>query len=118
VYGAGAAAAVVWLCALFPLLDSKSELAITLAIVSGLIVHAFMYGPQGAFIAEQFPARVRYAGSSVAYTFAGVFAGGIAPLMFTRLYQEWGHTRPIVIYGIVALLITVTALLAAGQRKS
>jgi MFS family permease len=118
VYGAGAAAAVVWLCLLFPLLDSRSGLAITLAIVGGLIVHAFMYGPQGAFIAEQFPARVRYAGSSVAYTFAGVFAGGIAPLMFTRLYQGWGHTGPIVFYGIVALLITVTALLAAGQRKS
>ena len=38
------------------------------AFVSGLCIHAFMYGPQAAFIAEQFPTRVRYAGASLAYT--------------------------------------------------
>jgi MFS family permease len=118
VYGAGAAAAALWLCALFPLLHSGSVVLITLAFVSGLVVHAFMYGPQGAFIAEQFPPQVRYAGSSVAYTFAGVFAGGIAPLMFTRLYQAWQHPGPIVIYGFAALLITVAALVAARNVRA
>jgi len=113
VYGAGAGIAALWLCALFPLLHSGSALLITLAFVSGLVVHAFMYGPQGAFIAEQFPPQVRYAGSSVAYTFAGMFAGGVAPLMFTRLYQTWEHPGPIVIYGLVALLITALALYKA-----
>ena len=53
-----------------------------------------MYGPQGAFIAEQFPAQVRYAGSSMAYTFAGVFAGGLAPLAFTWLYKMERDTCP------------------------
>jgi MFS family permease len=115
VYGLGAAAAAVWLWALFPLLDSKSGLAIVAAFAIGLSIHAFMYGPQGAFIAEQFPARVRYAGSSIAYTFAGVFAGGIAPLVFTRLYQLDRETGPIVVYVAVALSITVGALLAARK---
>ena len=50
-------------------------------------MHAIMYGPQAAFIAEQFPTRVRYAGASLAYTFAGMFAGGIAPMVFTALYR-------------------------------
>jgi MFS family permease len=113
VYGAGAAAAAIWLSFLFPLLDSKSEFAIVAAFASGLGVHAFMYGPQGAFIAEQFPARVRYVGSSVAYTFAGVFAGGLAPLAFTRIYQASHQTSPIVIYAGLALLITVIALLSS-----
>jgi len=113
VYGLGAAAAAVWLCLLFPLLDSKSELAVIAAFASGLAVHAFMYGPQGAFIAEQFPVRVRYVGSSVAYTFAGVFAGGLAPLAFTRIYQASKETGGIVVYAGIALIITVVALLSS-----
>ena len=52
----------------------------------GLAFHAFMYGPQAAYITEQFPARLRYAGSSLAYTLAGVIGGAIAPLVFTALY--------------------------------
>jgi MFS family permease len=115
VYGAGALAAAIWLWQLFPMLDSRSELAIVLAFASGLAVHAFMYGPQGAFIAEQFPTQVRFAGSSIAYTFAGVFAGGIAPLAFTRLYQLGKETGPIVLYAAIALVITVIALLCARR---
>ena len=46
VYGAGAVVAIVWVWVLFPLLESKTELAIRVAIVSGLSIHAFMYGPQ------------------------------------------------------------------------
>ena len=115
IYGFGAAAAAIWLSFLFPLLDSKSELAIVAAFASGLAVHAFMYGPQGAFIAEQFPARVRYVGASVAYTFAGVFAGGLAPLVFTKLYQANKETGLIVVYAATALVITVVALLSARR---
>ena len=85
------------------------------AFALGLGVHAFMYGPQGAFIAEQFPVQVRYAGSSVAYTFAGVFAGGMAPLAFTWLYKMQHDTVPIVVYAAMALSVTVIALL--GSKK-
>jgi MFS family permease len=119
VFGAGVAAAFLWLLALFPLLHLKTELAVAAAIVSGLIIHAFMYGPQGAFIAEQFPTRVRYAGSSLAYTIAGVFAGGIAPLAMTGLFREFGTTAVIVMYAATALLITITALvLTPPDRQS
>ncbi len=113
VYALGAIGAAAWLWSLFPLLDSGSSGAIVLAFASGLVIHAFMYGPQGAFIAEQFPAHVRYAGSSIAYTVAGVFAGGIAPLVFTRLYQLTETTRAIVGYASAALVITLLALAAA-----
>jgi MFS family permease len=118
VYGFGTLAAAIWLWQLFPMLDSKSELAIVAAFASGLAVHAFMYGPQGAFIAEQFPAQVRYAGASIAYTFAGVFAGGIAPLMFTKIFQSSHETGGIVVYAGLALVITVVALLKSRQADS
>jgi MFS family permease len=115
VYLCGVGLAAVWLALLFPLLDSKSEVLIVIAFASGLTIHAFMYGPQGAFIAEQFPARVRYAGASVAYTVAGVFAGGLAPLAFTKIFQSTRETHLIVIYAVVALLITVWALLSSRK---
>ena len=117
IYLLGVGMAAAWLLLLFPLLDSKSELAIVAAFASGLTIHAFMYGPQGAFIAEQFPTRVRYVGASVAYTFAGVFAGGLAPLAFTKIYQASHETVGIVVYAVIALAITVLALLASRGAK-
>jgi MFS family permease len=115
VYSLAAMVSLVWLFALFPLLDTGRPVAIVIAVSSGLIAHAFMYGPQAAFIAEQFPTRVRYAGASVAYTFAGVFAGGIAPLVFTALYSRFHATMPLVLYAAGAVLVTLLALAGAGN---
>ena len=63
----------------------------------------------------QFPTRVRYAGASVAYTFAGVFAGGIAPLVFTALYSRFHATMPLVLYAAGAVIVTLLALAGAGN---
>jgi len=117
VYGAGVAAAAVWLCVYFPLLGMKSATAVIAAFVGGLAIHAFMYAPQGAFITEQFPTRVRYAGSSLAYTIAGVFAGGLAPLAMAALYRAYSTTAVVVLYGMVALALTAVALIAASGRR-
>jgi len=57
VYLAGAAGAVVWIFAFFPLLDTKSFGLIVVAVVVALVLHAAMYGPQSSFIAEMFPPR-------------------------------------------------------------
>ena len=118
VYGAGVArrgGLAVRCC--FRCWIRRSELAIVAAFASGLAVHAFMYGPQGAFIAEQFPARVRYVGASVAYTFAGVFAGGLAPLAFTALYRAYGKPMVVALYTTVALVITAIVLRFARVRR-
>ena len=80
-------------------------------------IHAFMYGPQAAFIAEQFPTPVRYAGASLAYTFAGVFAGGIAPLAFTALYRAYHTPVVIALYASAALLITALVLRLSRIRR-
>jgi MFS family permease len=115
IYRRGVFAAFFWVVLVFPLLNLKHWLAVGIAIVSGFIIHSFMYGPQGAFIAEQFPTRVRYAGSSLAYTFAGVFAGGMAPLAMAALYRLTGNTSGVKAYAVVALLITALALRAARR---
>jgi MFS family permease len=115
IYRRGVLAATVWVLLVFPLLSLRHWLAVGLAFVSGFTIHSFMYGPQGAFIAEQFPTRVRYAGSSLAYTFAGVFAGGIAPLAMAALYREFESTVAVVAYACAALSITALALWKARK---
>ena len=116
VYGTGAALGVIWAFVFFPLLDTRSTLGVVSALVGALIIHAMMYGPQAAFIAEQFPTRVRYAGASLAYTLAGIVGGGIAPAMFATLFNRYATTPPIAIYTTVALLITAGALFLARER--
>jgi MFS family permease len=115
VYGAGVVAAAAWLWVYFPLLEMKTDGAVIAAFVGGLAIHAFMYGPQGAFITEQFPTRVRYAGSSLAYTIAGVFAGGLAPLAMAALYRSYATTLVVVLYATLALALTLVALLVARK---
>lgn len=116
VYGAGVAGALVLTFAFFPLLETGSTAAIIFAIAAALIVHAMMYGPQAAFIAEQFPTRIRYAGSSLAYTLAGIVGGGIAPVMFATLQRAYGSMHVLSAYLAVALLITGVALIIARER--
>jgi MFS family permease len=116
VYGLGTIITLAWLWVLFPLLDTRSAWAVVAVFVSGLTLHAFMYGPQAAFIAEQFPTEVRYAGASLAYTFAGVFAGGLAPFAFTALYKAFGNTHVVVLYTSAAMLVTLVALIVARRR--
>lgn len=116
VYGAGVVCALVLTFAFFPLLGTGSPVAITVAISAALVVHAMMYGPQAAFIAEQFPTRVRYAGASLAYTLAGIVGGGIAPVMFAMLQKVYGTTLALSTYLAVALLITGVVLLIARER--
>jgi MFS family permease len=116
VYGAGVVCALVVAFMFFPLLDTRSPVAITCAIAAALVVHAMMYGPQAAFIAEQFPTRVRYAGSSLAYTLAGIVGGGIAPVVLATLHKAYGGTHALSVYLAAALLVTGIVLMIARER--
>jgi MFS family permease len=116
VYGTGAVLGLLWMFAFFPLLDTKQPALIVLAVVVALAMHAMMYGPQAAFIAEQFPTRVRYAGASLAYTLAGIVGGGIAPMVSTALIQRYETPFAVSAYAAIALLVTCLVLLSVRER--
>jgi len=115
VYITGALLAVLWSFVFFVLLDSTQPVLIVLAVIGGLLIHAMMYGPQAAFVTEQFPGHVRYAGSSLAYTLAGILGGGFAPLIITSLFKETGSTLWVSLYVSLALGITLLALWKAKE---
>jgi metabolite-proton symporter len=115
VYAAGAIAGVIWAFAFFNLLDSKQPVLIVVAVVIGLVIHAAMYGPQAAFVTEQFPTRVRYAGSSLAYTLAGVASDAFAPLIIVSLFKATQTSAAISLYVCAALGVTLLALFCARE---
>lgn len=115
VYLAGALLGILWAFIFFVLLDSAQPWAICLAVVVGLLIHAVMYGPQAAFVTEQFPGHVRYAGSSLAYTLAGIVGGGFAPLIIATLYSETGGTLGVSLYVVLALIVTLVAVGCARE---
>jgi MFS family permease len=101
----------------FRLLDSGSQGAVTLAIAGAMIAHGAMYAPQGAFIAELFPTRLRYSGASVAYQASSVLAGSLAPMVSLALYQAWNSSAPVVVYVMVGCLVSALAALVAPETR-
>jgi len=108
VYGIGAVGGALWSVVFFAM---ASSLATVLpGVVVGLFFHSLMYGPQAAFVSEQFTARLRYTGSSLGYTLAGIIGGAIAPLAFTYLLAKTGTGYVIAAYIVVACAITLVGL--------
>lgn len=114
-YGLGAVLAMAWAFAFFVLMDTARPALIALAAVVGVVFHSAMFGPQAAFVVEQFTTRVRYAGSSLAYTLAGIVGGGFAPLIFASLFRAYHTTIVISLYVVASLCVTGVALLAARE---
>ncbi|MFJ5262353.1 MFS transporter [Streptomyces sp. NPDC088387] len=104
-YGVSAIAAGVWPFVFFPMAGT-GWVALAAGVVVGLAIHSFLYGPQAAFIAEQFSPRLRYTGSSLAYTLAGIIGGAVAPLLFTALLSAFDSWVPLALY--IALTVVVT----------
>jgi MFS family permease len=115
VYGFGAVLAMAWAFGFFVLMNTAHPVLIVSATVIGVIMHSAMYGPQAAFVVEQFPTRVRYAGSSLAYTLAGIVGGGFAPLIIASLFRAYHTNRAISLYVVASLCVTGIALLFAHE---
>ncbi|MFC9495262.1 MFS transporter [Streptomyces sp. NPDC056982] len=109
-YGVSAAAAGVWPFLFFPMIGGGSWSLLALGVVVALVFHSAMYGPQAAFIAEQFSPRLRYTGSSLAYTLAGVIGGAVAPLLFTALLDAYDSWIPLALYVAGTAVVTIAGL--------
>jgi len=115
VYALGAVLSLGWGFVFFVLLDTASPVLICLAVIVGMIFQAMMFGPQAAFVTEQFPTRVRYAGSSLAYTLAGIVGSGLAPLVITGIFKVYESSFAVSLYIAGGLIITLIALAFARE---
>ena len=87
------------------------------AIIIGLMIHAFMYAPQPAIMAEMFPTRMRYSGVSLGYQVTSIVAGSLAPLIAVKLLDIYDSSVPIAIYLAGACVITLIAVAFTRETK-
>jgi MFS family permease len=93
----------------FALLNTAIPAVIFFAIILSFIPHDMAYGPQAALIAECFPPRLRYSGSSLGFHLASIIAGGPAPLIATALLAWTGSGYSIALYILVSAVISIAA---------
>jgi MFS family permease len=101
----------------FLVLDTKIPILVLGAIVGSMIVRDMMYGPQAAFVTENFPARIRYSASSLGYQGASLIAGGPAPLISLWLYQRFHTGLAVAAYLIVCGIGSSFAAFFLGKAK-
>jgi MFS family permease len=76
--------------------------ALAIIIVAIMVAYVGMvYGPIGAFLAEFFPARIRYTSVSVPYHIGNGWGGGLVPVITVAAYQATGSLGYALIYPIV-----------------
>jgi metabolite-proton symporter len=63
---------------------------VVIMLCLGLALMGLTYGPLGTVVAELFPTSVRYTGSSLAFSMAGILGASLAPYLATWLAQSYG----------------------------
>ena len=74
---------------LAPMFASGTTGAIFMTSI-GLALMGLTYGPLGTVISELFPTAVRYTGSSIAFSAAGILGASVAPYIATWLAKTYG----------------------------
>jgi metabolite-proton symporter len=87
-----------------------------LMMTLGLSLMGLTYGPLGTVLSELFPTAVRYTGSSLTFTFAGIFGASLAPYIATWLAKNYG-LQYVGYYLTGAAALTFVGLLAARETK-
>ncbi|MHA6631091.1 MFS transporter [Pseudonocardia sichuanensis] len=103
-----------WAFAFFPLLDSGVSVLAIGGIAVGVVVWAMLYGVQGAFLPELFPAGVRYTGSSLAYQITGAL-GGFVPVISLSLLEFTESAFPISVLVLGTMIISLVFIKIAPE---
>ncbi|HAL82339.1 MAG TPA: MFS transporter [Mucilaginibacter sp.] len=94
-----------------PLFSDGSWGMTVVFLVLGMFLMGLTYGPLGTALAEIFPASVRYTGSSIAFTLAGILGASLTPVLATTLAKGYG-LQYVGYYLSAVAALTFLALLA------
>jgi metabolite-proton symporter len=82
----------------------------------GLSLMGITYAPIGTMVSELFPTPVRYTGSSLAFSMAGILGASLAPSIATWLAKNYGINY-VGYYLSAAALVTLLGLLSIGETR-
>ncbi len=91
---------------------------VTALIVAQMVFVAMVYGPTAAFLAELFPARLRYSSLSLPYHIGTGVVGGLVPLIGLSLVAATGNIYAGLAYPIGIALITAIVNLAFAPTRA
>ena len=74
---------------LAPMFQAGTTGAVAMMVL-GLTLMGLTYGPLGTIVSELFPTPVRYTGSSLAFSMAGILGASVAPYAATWLATHYG----------------------------
>ncbi|MCX5141593.1 MFS transporter [Streptomyces sp. NBC_00338] len=105
----------------FWIIDStRSRFGLTTALVIGLgLGVGAMFGPQGAYFAELFSARIRMTGLTFSREVGGALAGGLTPIIALSLV-EWtgGSSWAVALFAVLAcVVIGLPAVLLGPETR-
>jgi MFS family permease len=112
--------AVTALIALFglvlaPLFNAGTAGAVSMMAL-GLALMGLTYGPLGTIVSELFPTPVRYTGSSLAFSMAGILGASLAPYIATWLATHYG-LEYVGFYLTGSAVLTFAGLLLIRETK-
>jgi MFS family permease len=87
-----------------------------LMMTLGLALMGLTYGPLGTLISELFPTPVRYTGSSLAFSLAGILGASVAPYIATWLATNLG-LQYVGYYLSASAVLTLLGLLSIRETK-
>src|SRR5947208_5393748 len=93
---------------------------LSILIVAIMVSYVGMvYGPIGAFLAEYFPARIRYTSVSVPYHIGNGWGGGLVPVITTAAYVSTHSLSTALMYPIIvpAIAFLLSLFLMPETRK-
>src|SRR5881227_2183706 len=100
---------------------ANTNYPLAILIVAIMVSYVGMvYGPIGAFLAEYFPARIRYSSVSVPYHIGNGWGGGLVPIITTSAYlSSHGNLGSALIYPIAvpAVAFLLSLFLMPETRK-
>ena len=78
-----------------------------------------VYGPVGAFLAEFFPARIRYTSVSVPYHIGNGWGGGLVPFVTSAMFAASGSIGYALLYPIIvpAVCFVIAVIVMPETRK-
>ena len=75
------------------------------------------YGPLGTILSEIFPVSVRYTGTALAYNFGSILGASFAPLIATKLAQNYG-LYAVGYYLSIAACVSLFAFICIRETKN
>jgi MFS family permease len=112
----GAMLAVITFGLFFAPLFTVANWTMTVVFLAlGLLLMGFTYGPLGTALGLLFPTEVRYTGSSLAFTLAGILGASLAPYIATWLATHYG-LEFVGYYLALAATLSFLALVAVRHR--